>query len=231
MRKLHLNLAAVVLAVAGCVTVNVVLQFPAAQLQSAADEIVEDVQQEKDEAASAEHWIDSYVLYASNGTELYAPAEDSDINIKVTNAKITALKGRMKQRFATIKALKDRGAIGENLKGHVETRVEGFGSLSMQEKGRAKRTVAAENADRKALYLELLAANNIGKERLGDLQKIFSNSWYKAARPTWFVRVDDAAEAAAAAEDGVLLDVAPRDWITKAQWEKEKRERESGAGR
>ena len=224
MRTLRLSMTPAVLALAGCLTVNVVLHFPAAQLQSAADEIVKEVQQEKDKAVSGEQWTDRYVLYASNGTELYAPAEDSDIDIKVTNAKITALKGRMKERFAAIKGLKDRGAIGENLKGYVETRVEGFGSLSIQEKGQAKRTVAAENADRKALYLEMLAANSIGTERLGNLQKIFSSSWYRAARPTWFVRVDDTA----GGPDGASLDVAPRDWITKAQWEKEKRERESG---
>lgn len=206
MIRLRVAAALVVLALAGCVEVNVVLNFPAARLQSAADEIVQEVQEGKEEASSGDHWMDSCVLYVANSDELYAPAEESDINIKVTNAKITALKGRMKQRFAAIKALKDRGAIGEGLKGYVEVRNEAFGELSLQEKGQANRTVSAENADRKALYLELLAANEIGKERLGDLQKIFSNSWYKAAQPTWFVRK------------------SAREWITKAQWEKEREE-------
>lgn len=217
MRKLRLGLTLAAFAAAGCLTVNVVVSFPAARLQSAADEIVLEIQEEKDEATSGGDWTDDYVLYASNGPVLYAQAGGSNIDIKVTNAKITASKRKMKQRFAAIKALKDRGAIGENLKGRVEIRNEGFGALSLQEKGKAKRTVSAENADRKALYMELLAANGIGKERMGDLEKIFSNSWYKAAEPTWFVRVGGAPEAT----DGRSMDVAPSEWITKVQWQKE----------
>jgi len=206
------SLPAVVLPVllfAGCLTVNVMVSFPAAQLQAAADKIVSEVQKtDSGGTTSRANWTNGVVLYASLSDDLYVTAsEESDININVTSAKIKALKDEMKQRFPAIKKLKDGGVIGENLSGYVEIRDEGFAGLGLKDKNEAKRTVSAENADRKALYLALLEANDIPEDRLPDLERIFAKSWYKESKGTWYVRK------------------TKKEWYTKKEWQKEEDEK------
>ena len=77
-----------------------------------------------------------------------------------------AIKQRMDQRVAAIDALKQRGAVGENNQGLLEAR----GALAAGEAA----TVAAENADRQAVYAALAAqtgstAEAVGRKRAGRI--------------------------------------------------------------
>jgi len=213
MKKSNPSLVLPVVLLAGCLTVNVMVSFPAAQLQAAADEIVSEVQEgvESEEVSFRAEWTDGdgLVLYASASDDLYVQAreEESDIDVNVTSTKIKALKKEMKKRFPKIKALKDSGTVGENLKGYIDIRKEGFTDLDLKKKNEVKRTVKAENTDRKALYLALLEANRISAERLPDLERIFARSWYKQSKDKWYVRK------------------TKKEWYTKKEWQKEEDEK------
>ena len=208
-----LNTVFLVLTLAGCVTVNVAVTFPAADLQMAADKIVGDIQEDTGESSSGRGSAGRAVLYACAGPLLLAQADEEPpepgIDMTITNAKIDALKRRMTVRFPAVKALKNVGAVGEGLRGYLEIREQGFDVLALQQKGKAKRLLAAENQDRKALYLELLSANELPTERLPDLERIFARSWYRAAEKSWYLRK------------------TKESWITKEQWQKEREEREA----
>ena len=210
MKTMSLGAPVLVIALAGCLTVNVMVTFPEAQLQSVADEIVEDVQQDESAASSHFNGKGGPILYASASPVLFAQApageEGGDINITVSNAKIQALKKKMKARFPVVKTLKDKGVVGENLSGYLEIRKEGFDALPIVEKSRAKRAVKAENVDRKALYLAVLEANERLPEELKSMERVFARSWYTQSKDAWFVR--KTAEV----------------WITAKQWRKEQEE-------
>ena len=213
MKKRSPSVILPVVLLAGCLTVNVMVSFPAAQLQAAADEIVSEVQQGVggEGVSWRTDWMDDLVLYASASDDVYIQDEedksDIDIDINITSTKIKALKKEMTERFPEIKVLKDSGAIGENLQGYIDIREEGFADLDLRKKNEVKRTVTAENTDRKALYLALLEANKIPAERLPDLERIFARSWYKQSKDNWYVRK------------------SKKEWYTKKEWQKEEDER------
>ncbi|MFH0964753.1 MAG: DUF1318 domain-containing protein [Planctomycetota bacterium] len=201
------------LLLAGCLTVNVMVTFPAAAFQAAADQIVSEVQESPEGTNSRADGFEGLVLYASASPVLYAAAgESASIDINISNAEIEAIKAQMKERFPAIKSLKDAGAAGENLRGYIEIRAEGLSSFSLEQKGEAKRTVAAENSDRKDLYLALLKANDIPPDRLSEVERIFARSWYKLAQDSWYVRR------------------SPDFWYTKAEWQKEEDEKAKAKG-
>lgn len=73
-----------------------------------------------------------------------------------------AIAQRMKSRLAEVDTLKQKGSIGENNKGFLEAK----GTLSGAESG----VMAAENADRSAIYAELAkrtgaSASEVGRTR------------------------------------------------------------------
>ena len=71
---------------------------------------------------------------------------------------LSAIKARMDQRLDRIDQLKAGGAIGENNRGFVEVRDGG---------GDAASVVAAENADREAVYAAIAARAGSSAEQVG----------------------------------------------------------------
>jgi len=173
--------------VSACVTVNI--YFPAAAVQRAADEIVEETWggppkgQGKKEAPrsqiSSEH-----TAYASLSFSKQAFAQNADINI--SNPKIRALKASIKERSQLIKPYLDKGNVGITKEGLLTVRnSEG---LNLRKRAEVRKLVEAENRDRESLYMEIARANNFPKERVGDIKRIFAGSWIKQAKRGWFVQ-------------------------------------------
>jgi uncharacterized protein YdbL (DUF1318 family) len=77
-----------------------------------------------------------------------APAQD-----------LAGVKARMAQRLNTVNALKDRGIAGENNQGFLEVR----GTATAPE----QKTIAEENADRRAAYAALAAQTGVTPEAVG----------------------------------------------------------------
>jgi uncharacterized protein YdbL (DUF1318 family) len=177
--------------VAACVTVNI--YFPAAEVQKAADQIVEEVSKEpassepeKGPSPSQSLREDVLVWVA----RLLVPPAEAAVDIEVSTPAIRALKKSMKKRFAMLKPYYVRGVVGENNRGYLEIRDSA--SLSLKEKARLKSLVKDENRDRRALYEEIIRANKMDAKVLPQVEGLFANSWReKRARPGWWIQSDD----------------------------------------
>ncbi|HEX9443939.1 MAG TPA: YdbL family protein [Candidatus Binatia bacterium] len=176
-----------------CVTVNI--YFPAAAVQRAADTIVNETwgsgggsgneaprpgpkQAPGDRGSIAGRILVSIVLPNE------AFAQEPDINI--SNPAIRALKDAIKARSESLKPYLDRGNVGINRDGLLAVRTTDGPNL--KERAEVQQLVEAENRDRESLYGELAKANNIPREKVADIKRIFARSWIEQARPGWWIQ-------------------------------------------
>ena len=195
-------MAAFVVAASACVTVN--LYFPTAEVQQAADQIVEEVHQGKTQPpAAGSSLLDRLSVIASlrslaerGPTDLFrwigpaeAQAQERKADIEVSTPAIRRLKEQMKERFPQFLPYYRRGAIGESNMGLIE--IVSSSGLSLADKAKVRRLVDAENKDRKDLYKEIARANNFPDEQVEVIQKLFANSWREKAEAGWMIQGDD----------------------------------------
>jgi uncharacterized protein len=178
-----------------CVTVNI--YFPAAALQKAADQIVDDVrktpeqkpgetlEQKSEDQKDKTNLLGRFRFAHLGPTEAYAAAVD----VNVSTPAIRALKTSMASRFPQLQPLYGKGAIGETNTGLVAIR--DTGALSLKEKADLNRLVGEENADRQALYTEIIRANNLDMGNLAEVQKLFANSWRDKSPAGWWIQSDN----------------------------------------
>jgi len=168
-----------------CVTVNI--YFPAAAVQRAADKIVEETWGEPGKGAKEAPKSGAFLAgkrYVFSGWTREAFAQEADIN--VSNPAIRALKDSIRTRSDSIKPFMDKGSVGIGREGHLVVRTtEG---LNLKERAEIQQLVEAENRDRDALYGEIAKANNIPKEKVADIKKIFAQSWIDQARSGWWIQ-------------------------------------------
>jgi uncharacterized protein YdbL (DUF1318 family) len=177
-----------------CVTVNI--YFPAAAIQEAADQIVDDVRktpERKPEEKPGERptqnpdkqsLLGRLWLVGFSSREAHAAALD----LNVSTPAIRALNASMANRFPQLRPLYAKGAIGETNNGLVAAR--DTGALSLKEKADLNRLVDEENKDRRTLYAEIIRANNLDPSRLGEVQRLFANSWRNKSSPGWWIQQD-----------------------------------------
>jgi len=149
--------------VAACVTINV--YFPAAEVESAAKEFVEDVLKGETESPNDDQsqWMNPAtmrnVAHHMNPINWFISSAHAQADITLSSPAITALKNKMKTR------------ISESLRGYLASNVVGFtndgfveivnaGALGLKDRKLVKKIVADENRDRAALYREVAIANN-----------------------------------------------------------------------
>ena len=178
-----------------CVTVNI--YFPAAAIQKAADQIVDDVrnlpeqtpeqtpEQKPKPSPDKKSFLERFRVVAIGPTSAYAAAVD----VNVSTPAVRALKASMAARFPQLQPLYGKGAVGETSNGLVAVR--DTGALSLKEKADVNRLVDEENRDRTALYTEIIRANNLGMNTLPEVQKLFANSWRAASSPGWWIQQDN----------------------------------------
>jgi uncharacterized protein YdbL (DUF1318 family) len=172
---------------AACVTVNI--YFPAAAIQKAADEIVDDVRGTRDQKQPEEKKNDKQSSLIDSLRGLIGPKEaEAQINADVSTPAIRSLKQSMAANFPQLKPFYDRGAIGENNMGFVEPR--DIGALNLKDKADLNRVVSQENGNRNALYNEIMKANNLAADSLPKIQRIFANSWRGKSQAGWWIQND-----------------------------------------
>ena len=183
----------VALAVGACVTVN--LYFPTAEVQKAADQIVEEVHEGKREREPAPAGDSSLLKGLGSALAWIGPAEaraqDGKADIEVSTPAIRALKQQMKARFPELSAFFRGGSLGESNMGLLEAR--DTQSLSLGDRARLRRLLEAENVDRMGLYREIARANNFAEEQVETIQKLFANSWRSQAGPGTWIQDDGGA--------------------------------------
>ena len=169
-----------------CVTVNI--YFPAAAVQRAADNIVEETWGGPGKAAPKKAPGDKSStagkIFASISLTREAFAQEADIT--VSNPAIRALKDSIRTRSESIKPYMDKGNVGLNRDGLLAVRTTD--GLNLKERAEVQQLVDAENRDREALYAEIAKANNFSKEHVAEIKRIFARSWNDQARSGWWVQ-------------------------------------------
>ncbi|MBI5115819.1 YdbL family protein [Candidatus Poribacteria bacterium] len=178
------SIVALVLTLA-CVTVNV--YFPAAEVQHAADKIVEEVHGKQPEATTPEAAPkESMLRRMLEGISPFGGVAYAQVDINISTPNIRALKESMKQRFDSLRSLYDKGIIGETNDGLLSIRtLEG---LDLKDKADANKLVKAENADRENLYMEIAKANDLPPDTVPQIKELFANSWRKDAKKGWWIQ-------------------------------------------
>jgi uncharacterized protein YdbL (DUF1318 family) len=193
MRKLVYGLlTALLVALVGCVTINV--YFPEAAAQKAADQFIGTVidgapaapaspaeppvpaARKKDGQPSAMLLLDLLIPVAQ-------AADVPDIRIQTPTT--GAIHARMQERFRTLAPLLDNGVIGFTQDGLVAVR--DAARLPLDQRAGANAAVADENRDRNALYREVANANN-HPEWEAQIRATFARGWIERARPGWYYR-------------------------------------------
>jgi uncharacterized protein YdbL (DUF1318 family) len=171
-----------------CVTVNV--YFPAAEVQDAADQIVEEIHGDSSiPSDSSAIPRESLFQRAMKGLPLFERQAYAQADINVTTPNIRALKQSMKERFKSLRPLYENGVIGEANNGLLAIRsLEG---LDLKGKAEARKLEKAENKDREELYLEIAEANDIPPNMVSEISRLFANSWRKDAKDGWWIQKDN----------------------------------------
>lgn len=174
-----------------CVTVNI--YFPAAAIQKAADQIVDEVRktpEQKPEQKQEQKQDKTSLLKRLRFISLGATeAQAAAVDVNVSDPAIRGLKASMANRFPQLQPLYNKGAIGETNNGLAAIR--DTSALSLKEKADLNRLVDQENADRQALYTEIIKANNLDMGKMGELQRLFANSWRDRSSPGWWIQLDN----------------------------------------
>ena len=190
MRKLVYGLLTLLLvALVGCVTINV--YFPEAAAQKAADQFIGTV---LDSAAPAQPAKDDQpAAPPKKGSQPSAMLLDLLIpaayaadtpNLRIQTATTEAIHGRMQARFRdTLTPLFNSGAVGFTQDGLVAVR--DAGKLPLDQRAGVNAAVADENRDRNALYREVANANN-HPEWEAQIRATFAKGWIERARSGWY---------------------------------------------
>lgn len=189
-KKLRYFILGLFIVFAACVTVNI--YFPAAAIQKAADEIVEDVRGLNDNESILKIENDKRSGTIGGFICIIGPKEvHAQINAEVSTPAIRNLKQAMRSNFPQLRLFYDKGAIGENNQGFIEVR--DAGGLNLKERADLTRLIDQENNNRRALYTEIMNANKLGVDSLPKIQQIFAKSWRDKSQPGWWVQNDQGA--------------------------------------
>ena len=189
MRKLVYGLLTTLLvALVGCVTINV--YFPEAAAQKAADQFIgtvldssAPVQPAKDEPPAPPKKNNQPSAMLLDLLIPAAYAADAP-NLRVQTATTEAIHGRMQARFRdTLTPLFNSGAVGFTQDGLVAVR--DAGKVPLDQRAGVSAAVADENRDRNALYREVANANN-HPEWEAQIRATFAKGWIERARPGWY---------------------------------------------
>ena len=181
------SLAAVGLTfVLACITVNI--YFPEATVKQAAEEIVDEIRK-KDAEKSGQEAVKKLASLPDPAPFSFVPGAYAQEATSVSTPAIRALKEAMKNRFPALKPYFDGSNVGETNKGMVEVRDEA--GLNLQAKAALRNLVKDENGDRTKLYAEVAKSLNIEASQIERIQKIFAESWIKAAAPGWWIQQED----------------------------------------
>ena len=114
-----------------------------------------------------------------------AGAAHAQGNLEINTPAIAALKQSMQQRHVGLAPLYASGAVGLAADGSVALR--DAGGVPLAQRGQVNALIAAENADRSALYREIARANG-HPEWEADVRRTFAQRWIDRAQAGWWVQ-------------------------------------------
>jgi uncharacterized protein YdbL (DUF1318 family) len=186
---------------AACVTINV--YFPAAEVQRAADRLIDEVWGTqgapniapvpkvplKPNAAlnvpqplmgtQAVSWLMNVLI----------PSASAQADLDVSTPAVNKLKGSMHTRHSQLAAHYDSGGVGLTEDGLVTE--HDAKAIALKFRQTVVALIAAENRDREALYQEVARANG-HPEWAQEVQNTFARQWIAKARKGWWYRAGGA---------------------------------------
>ena len=173
-----LMISSVLLFISACVTINV--YFPAAEAEDAASKIVNKIIGEDDNTSTN---VENPQGLNFNPLSFFISSAHAEVNINISSPAIVEITNRMKARYESrLKTFLDQGIIGFSNQGFIQ--ILDAKKLGLKDRQKAKKLVADENRDRKALYRELAVAN--GHPDWEDaIQSVFVKQWQKQAHTGW----------------------------------------------
>jgi len=174
-----------------CVTINI--YFPAAAAEEAAGRIVEDVLGQPvpkepstppagdkgSQIESTGHWLAMLMDF------VIPPVQAASPDFNIDTPAIRQIRANMKGRHEQLKSFYDSGAAGFGNDGLIATR--NAGAVSVKDRARFNKLLAAENKDRNALYREVAKANG-HPEWEPEVRAVFARQWTQQARAGWWVQ-------------------------------------------
>ncbi len=177
--QIRLWTAAVVvtLTLLACITINI--YFPAEKVESAAEDIVNDIRGNKPPQEDRQSGSLQGILRKIDIS--FSPAMAwADEETTVSNPTIRSLREKMKTRFQALTPYYRKGALREGDNGFLS--VADAGGLNLKEKRDLNGLVDAENGDRRTLYAEVAKALKIESNQVGRIAEIFAKEWKKPVR-------------------------------------------------
>jgi len=183
------SLFGALLLLTACVTINI--YFPSAQAEEAAREMVQDIlgkdgdtQVDENKESALQQSPPLYVRMGEGVLNFLIPsAHAAAPDFKVNTPKIRKIQARMKKRNASLKPFYAKGAIGFTRDALVKIR--NASAIPLKQRSKIKKTVAAENADRNALYRAIADANG-HPEWLPDVRNTYAGIWIEEAGRGWW---------------------------------------------
>lgn len=184
-----------VLALSACVTINV--YFPAAEVEQAARQFVDDVIGEPagNTPPPPPPRVDAGGGMAASPASRRSPRFDpvgwfigsahaQSVDLTLNTPAIQAIRERMRNRFRSdLSAGFDAGALGFDRNGNVVVR--DASAVSLRDRAALNQAVADDNRDRNALYREIAVANG-HPEWENRVRETFAREWIAGARSGWW---------------------------------------------
>ncbi len=168
-----------------CVTINV--YFPAAAAEKAADRIIEEVwgpDAQKPPPPATQGALPGASRVLARLLSVVVPsAHEQQANLEIATPAINRIKNSMKARHEQLVPFYANGAVGLTGRGLVAVRDAKV--LTLAERPKANKLVAAENQDRNALYRAIASANG-HPEWEADIRSTFARRWIDKARSGWW---------------------------------------------
>ncbi len=115
-----------------------------------------------------------------------AAGADGTLDLNVSTPAIVKLRAALAGRAAAVEKLKDAAFAGEGREGLLEIR--SLEKLELAKKKEIQDLAAAENADRRALYVEILKACGLPESDLGRVMKGAAAQYRATAAPGHYVQ-------------------------------------------
>ncbi len=171
-----------------CVTINI--YFPAAAAEKVADEIIKDIQSEtpkkaepKPKAGLSGWQLSLYRMIDGAISLAISSAQAGEADLSIDSPDIRRLRATMEKRFATLQVFYGNGSVGIKSDGMLAVRDPA--NIALKDKNQINKLIAAENADRMALYQAIANANG-HPEWAAQIKSTFAGQWISNAQSGWW---------------------------------------------
>lgn len=176
---------AVILGITACVTVNI--YFPAAEVEKAAEKIVDDVYGlDNGESQNGTSDQSAWTMFVAWLEPTSAWAQDATT---VSNAAIRGLKETIAKNHQKLKPFYQQGSVGVTKDGYLEVR--DTSGLNLGQVATLRKLVNDDNEARRQLYREVAAALDLNTSQVSKVEDIFARQWRDKAFSGWLVQQDN----------------------------------------